>query len=144
MQRISDPSRIPHGGSFHVTHPISGQQFASPNMQAVFFAFRKHAKENNYPILEPVAIESLMCEQHPDWCSERASASNQQLAQAVSKSSALNQSEISALLPDLTDPTLIGNRIARLTSALGIPTCGGCSSRQVWLNRAHEWLRNNV
>ena len=39
------------------------------------------------------------------------------------------------------DPTLLGNRIAALTAAIGIPTCGGCGKRKAWLNKAHAWLR---
>lgn len=43
-----------------------------------------------------------------------------------------------------SDPTLVGNRIAALTKAIGIPPCGGCESRQAWLNKAHAWLRNGL
>lgn len=53
----------------------------------------------------------------------------------------LTREEIKQLLPDLTDPTLIGNRLAAITTALGIPPCGGCESRQEWLNRAHLLVR---
>jgi len=40
------------------------------------------------------------------------------------------------------DPTLLGNRIAALTSAVGIPPCGSCGKRKGWLNRAHQWIRS--
>jgi hypothetical protein len=43
---------------------------------------------------------------------------------------------------DAEDPTLLGNRIAALTEAIGIPPCSGCSKRKEWLNRAHAWLRS--
>lgn len=39
------------------------------------------------------------------------------------------------------DPTLLGNRIAALTAAIGWPPCGGCTKRKNWLNAAHDWLR---
>jgi hypothetical protein len=42
------------------------------------------------------------------------------------------------------DPSLLGNRIAALTSALGIPPCGGCGQRAAWLNKAHKWLREQL
>jgi hypothetical protein len=42
---------------------------------------------------------------------------------------------------DADDPTLLGNRIAALTAAIGLPPCSGCSGRQKWLNAAHKWLR---
>jgi len=45
-------------------------------------------------------------------------------------------------LAELGDPSLIGNRLAALTTALGIPPCGGCGQRQEWPNRAHAWLRS--
>lgn len=52
----------------------------------------------------------------------------------------LTDTEIDELFPG-EDPTLIGNRIAALIAAIGIPTCGGCEVRKDWLNRAHVWLR---
>lgn len=48
--------------------------------------------------------------------------------------------EKASLFPD-SDPTLLGNRIAALTSAIGIPPCGSCNKRKAWLNKAHEWIR---
>jgi hypothetical protein len=41
------------------------------------------------------------------------------------------------------DPTLLGNRIAALTKAVGFPPCGKCNARKVWLNRAHQWVRDS-
>lgn len=38
---------------------------------------------------------------------------------------------------------LAGDMIAALTTALGIPPCGGCERRKEWLNRAHAWLRGD-
>jgi hypothetical protein len=52
----------------------------------------------------------------------------------------LRQHEAEQLFPN-EDPTLLGDRIAALTAAIGIPTCGGCELRKEWLNRAHAWLR---
>lgn len=52
----------------------------------------------------------------------------------------LTPSESRELFGD-DDPTLIGNRLAALTEAIGIPTCGSCQGRKAWLNRAHQWLR---
>lgn len=43
----------------------------------------------------------------------------------------------------VSDPTLMGNRIAAAIAALGIPPCSGCKRRQAWLNRAHKWLRKH-
>lgn len=40
------------------------------------------------------------------------------------------------------DPALLGNRIAALTSAIGLPPCGGCEVRKAWLNKAHAWVRS--
>src|SRR5687768_8983687 len=53
----------------------------------------------------------------------------------------LSDAEVAELLPDLSDPTLIGNRIAALTTAIGIPPCAGCETRKTWMNKAHAWLR---
>lgn len=54
--------------------------------------------------------------------------------------SLLSPAESGELFPD-SDPTLLGNRIAALTTAIGIPPCGGCNKRKAWLNKAHAWLR---
>jgi hypothetical protein len=35
---------------------------------------------------------------------------------------------------------LLGDRIAELTAALGVPPCGRCNERKKWLNEAHEWI----
>jgi hypothetical protein len=35
---------------------------------------------------------------------------------------------------------LIGDVIAALTKAVGIPPCGACDARRVWLNSAQQWL----
>jgi len=56
---------------------------------------------------------------------------------------ALSPQETEELFGD-TDPTLLGERIASLTSALGIPPCGGCEKRRAWLNKAHAWLRGKI
>lgn len=53
----------------------------------------------------------------------------------------LSESEIEELFPN-ADSTLLGDRIAALTKALGIPHCGGCEARRQWLNKAHEFIRN--
>ncbi len=53
----------------------------------------------------------------------------------------LSAAEVSELFPG-EDPTLLGNRIKALTTALGIPTCGGCEARRDYLNKAHAWLRS--
>ena len=55
----------------------------------------------------------------------------------------LHDAEIKELFGD-ADETLLGNRIAALTTALGFPPCGGCGQRREWLNRAHQWLRSVV
>jgi hypothetical protein len=36
---------------------------------------------------------------------------------------------------------LIGDAIAAMTKAIGIPPCGGCEKRRVWLNKAHAWVK---
>lgn len=38
---------------------------------------------------------------------------------------------------------LAGDLLAALTTAIGIPPCGGCKQRKQWLNRAHAWLRGD-
>lgn len=48
--------------------------------------------------------------------------------------------EKAELFPDV-DPALIGERIAALTSAVGIPPCAGCGKRREWFNKAHAWAR---
>jgi hypothetical protein len=63
---------------------------------------------------------------------------------AVRLSSELTEAEKAELFPDVTDPTLLGERIAALTSALGIPPCGGCTERKNWLNRAHQLVRDLI
>lgn len=60
---------------------------------------------------------------------------------ATPSSSNLSSSEVAELFPG-EDATLLGNRIAALTEAIGIPHCGGCESRRRWLNKAHDWLRS--
>jgi hypothetical protein len=57
------------------------------------------------------------------------------------KNAGLTDNEVADLLPDESDQTLIGNRIAALTTALGIPPCDSCGKRKEWLNAAHLWLR---
>jgi hypothetical protein len=52
----------------------------------------------------------------------------------------LRASESKELFGD-SDPTLLGNQIAALTKAIGIPPCGGCEKRRQWLNKATLWLR---
>jgi hypothetical protein len=54
----------------------------------------------------------------------------------------LTTKEAGELFPGESDPTLLGNRIAALTTAIGIPPCGGCEKRKAWLNNAHAWLRS--
>lgn len=53
----------------------------------------------------------------------------------------LTQAEREELFPGESDQSLLGNRIAAMTTALGIPPCGGCGNRKAWLNKAHAWLR---
>lgn len=42
------------------------------------------------------------------------------------------------------NPDLLGNKIAALTTALGIPPCAGCNGRQDWVNRAHAWVLEHL
>jgi hypothetical protein len=49
--------------------------------------------------------------------------------------------ELALVTDGLDDPTLIGNRIAAITTRFGLPPCDGCNSRKRWLNRVHAWLR---
>jgi len=39
------------------------------------------------------------------------------------------------------EPELLGSRIKRLFSAIGIPPCRGCAARAEWLDRAHRAWR---
>lgn len=56
----------------------------------------------------------------------------------------LKDRDVAELFPGESDPTLLGNRIAALTSAIGFPPCGGCTARKNWLNKAHAWLRGDL
>ena len=38
---------------------------------------------------------------------------------------------------------LVGDVIAELTKAIGIPPCDGCEKRRQWLNKAHQWVRDH-
>jgi hypothetical protein len=53
----------------------------------------------------------------------------------------LSRSEVNELFPDEEDQTLIGNQIKAITEWLGVPPCGGCENRRIWLNNAHSYLR---
>ena len=46
----------------------------------------------------------------------------------------LTDDELAERVPD---PTLIDNRLTKLTTVLGIPPCGGCGQTRNWLNKAH-------
>ena len=70
-----------------------------------------------------------------NWKSNPLQSNNQQFI--------LTDKEISELFPE-EDPTLIGNRIRALTDTLGIPPCGGCEQRRIWLNSAHSYLRSII
>lgn len=56
----------------------------------------------------------------------------------------LSEATVKELFGTDADPTLLGNHIAALTSALGFPPCGGCNKRKAWLNAAHTWLRGSA
>ncbi len=45
------------------------------------------------------------------------------------------------LLPE-ADRKLLGDRVADLLAAIGIPECRGCGKRKEWLNKAHAWIMN--
>lgn len=47
-----------------------------------------------------------------------------------------------ALIAELPEESrkLIGDRLAELFAAIGLPECGGCEKRKQWLNAAHRWL----
>jgi len=38
----------------------------------------------------------------------------------------------------------IGDKVKKVTDALGIPQCGGCKERQAALNRLGDWLSSVV
>ena len=44
-----------------------------------------------------------------------------------------------AVLPE-EDRKLLGDRLADMLAAIGIPPCGGCEQRKQWLNAAHQWI----
>lgn len=71
MLRITDPSIGPPGGSFRVKNPKTGNEFAHPNPNVVYYYFRKDCEDNNLPVLDPYDIETLICEQHPEVCSDK-------------------------------------------------------------------------
>jgi hypothetical protein len=54
------------------------------------------------------------------------------------------EAEVKELFPDIDDPTLLGNRIEKLTKALGWPPCNGCDKRKEWINKAHLFIRNLI
>lgn len=39
---------------------------------------------------------------------------------------------------------LLGDYIAAMTTAIGIPPCGGCDKRKEWLNAAHRWAKRRL
>lgn len=47
---------------------------------------------------------------------------------------ALAQSNVHVPLPGLAQPIGAGDVVARVTQALGIPTCSPCEQRRRWLN----------
>lgn len=39
---------------------------------------------------------------------------------------------------------LLGDYIAAMTTAIGIPPCGGCEQRKKWVNAAHRWVNGRL
>lgn len=70
-------------------------------------------------------------------------ASARRVARTKAEPQKLKDKDIAELFPG-EDPTLLGNRIAAMTAAIGIPACGGCTARKNWLNQAHAWLRGET
>lgn len=62
---------------------------------------------------------------------------------AVTIEPRLSAKESKALFGE-SDQTLIGDKLAALFEAVGIPECGGCKKRKEWLNRAHAWVKAAV
>lgn len=60
--------------------------------------------------------------------------------------------ELQALFgEDISDRTLIGNRLEALFKELDIPPCASCEGRKTWLNQAHlivrkkwSWLKEKL
>ena len=55
----------------------------------------------------------------------------------------LEGSEITA--EQVTEKGLLaGDIVATVTAAFGIPPCGGCEKRRQWMNRVHQWIRDQI
>lgn len=48
----------------------------------------------------------------------------------------LDPDEVAALLPGVP-AGLLGDRLAAIFAACGVPPCRGCHKRRAWLNNAH-------
>lgn len=132
---VIDKAMVPHPGHWILTHPDGGFQIRHPELVQVYREMRRYCTANGKPVPNMQEMDVWLCAQSPQLCADGQ--------RQVALENGLTESEIKGLIAS-NDPTLIGNRIAALTSAMGIPPCGSCGSRQDWLNKAHQWLREQL
>lgn len=84
MMVITEPSVIPHGGAWRVSHPVTGETFSAQNILMTVYLFRQYCMANQLPVLDQEQIFSLMCEQHPEWCTEKPMRAPPVITQVVS------------------------------------------------------------
>ncbi len=132
---VKDKAMVPHPGHWIFHHPDGGFEVRTPELAEGYRSMRRYCAANGKDVPTMETMDSWICDQNPQLCSD----GSRQIGLEIG----LSESEIKGLIAG-SDPTLIGNRIAALTSALGIPPCGSCGARQEWLNKAHEWLRKQL
>lgn len=126
---------VPHPGHWIIRHPETGFEVRHPELTICYKDMRVYCAGNKKPVPTMATMDEWICQQQPQQCAE---------GNIPFATEHLSSEEIINLLPQITDPTLLGNRIAAITTALGIPPCSGCGARQAWLNKAHQWLREQM
>lgn len=119
MLTLTDPSIGPTGGSFKLKHPQTGLEFAHPNISVVYFKYREHCHQNNLPIPGVAEMDIMICQQHPEWCSEKSERSIRGLGDVVH---------------------LFASPIAKAIDAVAgtkLASCGGCGNRRAELNQKY-------
>lgn len=134
---VQRKSVVPHPGHWIIRHPQTGFESRHPELTIVYKEMRSYCAANKMAVPTMADMDSWMCAQQPQLCKEDAWGT------AALQMEGINESEVQAIFGN-TDPTLIGNRVAEMLKAIGIPPCSGCGARQSWMNRAHQWLRDKL
>lgn len=116
MLTLTDPSVGPPGGSFKLKHPQTGLEFSHPNISVVYFKYREHCRQNSLVVPDVAQMDIMICQQHPEWCSEKDERSIRGLGDVVHTFAGPIAKAIDAVA---------GTKLA---------SCGGCASRRVSLN----------